>query len=134
MNRKHCYKIKKRLYKAAGKCHVKTPKGALGSSLRFLSVQGRWKWMIFALWIAHCILFLLCSQLAKKIMAYVRLQLNLLSPHTSQSVRCLLDHPSPPLPPPSPAPTLRTSFMNDTLSVTIDGKLFPSNTLLSCFS
>ena len=52
-NRKHHYKIKKLLYKSIGKCQIKTPKRALGSSLRFLAVHVRWEWIILAAWIAH---------------------------------------------------------------------------------
>ena len=43
-NLKKRYKIKKQLHKAIGKCQIKTPTRALGTSLRFLTVQGRWEW------------------------------------------------------------------------------------------
>ena len=43
---KQRYKIKKLLYKAIGKCQIKTPKKALGSSLHFLTVQVTWEWII----------------------------------------------------------------------------------------
>ena len=41
-NHRQRYKIKKLLYKAIGKCLIKTPKKLLGSSLRFLTIQRRW--------------------------------------------------------------------------------------------
>ena len=39
---------------------------ALGSTWRFLAVQGRWEWMILAIWKAYYILFLFCNEPAKK--------------------------------------------------------------------
>ena len=45
-NLKKRYKIKKQLYKAIGKCQIKTPTRALGLSLHFLTVQGRWEWTL----------------------------------------------------------------------------------------
>ena len=60
-------KIKKLLYKAIGKCRIKTPRRALESSLGFLTVLQRWEWMILVIWTAHFILFLFCKEPAKKI-------------------------------------------------------------------
>ena len=66
------FKIQKLLYKAIGKCCIKTPRWALESSVHyFLTVRGRWEWIILAIWIAH-FLFLFCNKPAKKkVMAYV---------------------------------------------------------------
>ena len=47
-NPKQRYKIKKLLYKAIGKCPIKTPRRALRLSLRFLTIQGRWERIILA--------------------------------------------------------------------------------------
>ena len=58
---------KETIYKSIGKCRIKIPKGALGSSLHFWDVQGRWEWIILAIWIAHFILFLSWKKPAKKI-------------------------------------------------------------------
>ena len=66
-NHKQRYKIKKILFKAIGECQIKIPKRARGSSLHFLTVQRRWKWIILAMWIAHFVLFLLCNEPSKKI-------------------------------------------------------------------
>ena len=41
-------KIKKILYKAIGKCRIKTPRRALGSRVRFLTVRRRWEWIILS--------------------------------------------------------------------------------------
>ena len=71
-NSKQRYKIKKPLYKAIGKCRIKTSRRALRLSLLLLSIRGRWKRIILAVWMAHF--------LAKKIMAYIRFQLNLPPP------------------------------------------------------
>ena len=51
-NSKQRYKIKKPLYKAIGKCWIKTSRRALRSSL-LLSIRGRWKRIILAVWMAH---------------------------------------------------------------------------------
>ena len=48
-NHKHRCKIKKLLYKAIGKYQIKIPRRALGKSLRFLTVQEKWEWMILAI-------------------------------------------------------------------------------------
>ena len=48
-NHKQRDKIKKLLYKAIGKCRIKTPKRALGSRLRFLNVKGTSEWIIVAI-------------------------------------------------------------------------------------
>ena len=42
------------------------PRRALGSSLPFLTLRGRYKWIILAIWIAHFISFLFCNKPAKK--------------------------------------------------------------------
>ena len=82
-NQKQLYKIKKLLHKATEKCRIKTPKTALRSILRFLTIQWRWEWIILVIWIAHLFLFGNESQ-KKKFMAHVRLDLNSPSPNTSQ--------------------------------------------------
>ena len=82
-NHKQIYYIKKLLYKAIGKLRIKTPRRALESSLHILTVRERWEWIILAVWIAHFVFlfhFYFVTNLRKKIMAYVRLQLNLLLP------------------------------------------------------
>ena len=56
-NHKQRCKIKKLLYKAVGKCWIKTPRRALRSRVQFLNVRGRWKWIILAIWTALFIYF-----------------------------------------------------------------------------
>ena len=106
-NHKQCYKIKKLLCKAIGKCQIKTPERALGSRLRFLTVRGRYKWIILAVWIAH-VSFQFCYESMKK----------------NYSVRTLTDEPPPsptrvstllagaPLPPLSVRTLWMTLFIN----------------------
>ena len=57
-NHKQRYKIEKLLYKAIGKCQIKTPRRDLESSLCFLTVRGRWEWIILTVWIAHFLFFI----------------------------------------------------------------------------
>ena len=106
-NHKQFYKIKKLLCKAIGKCQIKTPERALGSRLRFLTVRGRYKWIILAVWIAH-VSFQFCYESMKK----------------NYSVRTLTDEPPPsptrvstllagaPLPPLSVRTLWMTLFIN----------------------
>ena len=61
-NQKQRYKIQKLLCK----CRIKTPRKALGLSLRFLTVWRRCEWIILSVSIAHFILFLFCSKLPEK--------------------------------------------------------------------
>ena len=94
--------MKKLLYKAIKKCWSKTPRRALRSSLGFLPVWGRWKWIISTIWIAHFV-----TNLQKKIIAHVYLQLNVpfsLLPY--EPIRFYLDHSSP--------SSESTYFMDDT--------------------
>ena len=81
-NRKQRYRIKKLLYKAIGKCWIKTPRRALGLRLHFLTVRGRFICIIVTVWIAHFLYFVFVLQQTceKYFMAYVRLQLNLPPP------------------------------------------------------
>ena len=66
-NHKQRCKIKKLLYKAVGKCWIKTPRRALRSRVQFLNVRGRWKWIILAIWTALFIYFAsFCYEPAKK--------------------------------------------------------------------
>ena len=74
---------------------MKTPKIALGSSLRFLIVQGRWEWIILAIWIAYFIVFLFRNEPAKT-----------LSPIRASTL--LAGRPLPP-----PLPFEHTYFMDD---------------------
>ena len=46
---------------------IKTSKKAVGSSLGFKAVSGRWGWIMLAIWIVHFILLLFCKEPAKKI-------------------------------------------------------------------
>ena len=66
-NHKQRCKINELLYKVIGKSWLNTPIKALGSSVNFLTVRGRWEWKILAVWIAHFILFLFCNEPTKKI-------------------------------------------------------------------
>ena len=104
-NREQSCKIKKLLYKAIRKCRIKTPRRAPASSLCFLTVWGRWKWIISAIWMAYFILFLLYNKSEKKIMTYICLQLNLPSP----SIQASTFLAGPPLHPPL---SMCTSWMN----------------------
>ena len=63
---KQRYKIKKLPYKAFGKFRIITPRRALGSRVCFLIVQGRWEWIILAVWIAHFLYFYFVTNLRKK--------------------------------------------------------------------
>ena len=98
-------------------CRIKIPRKALGSSLRFLTVQGRWEWIRlqkFLIWIAHFLLFLFCNEPVKK-----NLWRTLTAETSSPSydpVRFYLDHPSP-------LPSVRTLWMTPYGKVNVLSKL-----------
>ena len=76
-NHKQRYKKRKLLYKAVRKCQIEAPK-AVGSSLRYLIVRGRWQWVILAVSIAQLFyLYFVTNLREKQFIMYVRLQLNL---------------------------------------------------------
>ena len=50
-------KIKQLLNKPIKKCRIKTPRRVLGWSLHFLTVRGRWEWIVLVIWLAHFIYF-----------------------------------------------------------------------------
>ena len=81
-NHKQRYRIKKLLYKATGKCWIKTPRRALGSRLHFLTT-GEIYLDNFDCLNSSLSLFCFCfatNLRKKKFMAYVHLQLNLPRP------------------------------------------------------
>ena len=74
---------------------MKTPERALWSSLCFLAVQGRWEWIFWLSEYLTWLYFFFVTNLQKKIMAYICLQLNIPLRHSSQYS---FSWTSPPLP------------------------------------
>ena len=106
-NHKQRYKIKKLLYKAIRKWRIRTQRRALRIELALFNCTGRRRreWIILAIWIAHFI-FYFVTNLRKKLMAYVHLQLNLFpSPHSYTS-QYAFSWTTPP-------PSERTYFMDE---------------------
>ena len=84
-NHRQRYKIKK-LVQSYQKIQIKTPRRAFAffEFAFFLTTPGRWEWIILAVWTVHFLYFYFVTNLRKKIMVYLRLQLDLPFPHTSQ--------------------------------------------------
>ena len=92
---------------------MKIPKRALRIKVRFSTLWGRLEWIILAVWIAHFFYFYFVKNLWRKSMAYVRLQLNSLSPHTSQYTYSWTIRP----------PSKHTYFLDDSLLISLMTKI-----------
>ena len=53
------------MYKAIRKCQIKIPRRVLGLSLCFLTIQGRWEWIILSIWIFNFQYFYFVTNLQK---------------------------------------------------------------------
>ena len=93
---------------------MKIPKRALRIKVRFSTLWGRLEWIILAVWIAHFFYFYFVKNLWRKSMAYVRLQLNSLSPQTRQYIFSWTT--PPPL-------TKHTYFKDDSLLISLMTKI-----------
>ena len=107
-NHKQCYKIKKLLCKAIGKCQIKTPERALGIKVALSNYTGEMGMNNFGYLNSTCVISIFLRICEKKIIAYVRLQMSPLRSRIRDGTLLA----GPPLPPLSVRTLWMTLFIN----------------------